>query len=302
MRTVVVSVCLFFFFFKQKTAYEILRSDWSSDVCSSDLAAVLDVDPGHFPVVARGERPFFGSPGTCGHGHGRGAERRNADCFSYLSHHFSPLERAGTARFPGGKYHRLHRKRSPHRRRRPRWRSVGITRQPGIDVTIQHGVDPRAGGLGIEALCGGAVRQREHRHDQTSAVGLLRDADGVVAPENLAPGLPHLPPERGGALPVALAGGPVVIRYALVAIDAGLTGQGIRGNDAVPLRLQRDLAIVLFVLPAVRKDGVPVGADQDVVVVAHAEFAARQRAPGLGALPERIARRVHPGAEGFVAR
>eukprot|EP01047_Picozoa_sp_COSAG01_P126867 COSAG01_NODE_56064_length_321_cov_0.346847_1_plen_74_part_10 len=24
------------FFFKQKTAYEILRSDWSSDVCSSD--------------------------------------------------------------------------------------------------------------------------------------------------------------------------------------------------------------------------------------------------------------------------
>src|SRR6056297_3996075 len=26
-----------FCFFKQKTAYEILRSDWSSDVCSSDL-------------------------------------------------------------------------------------------------------------------------------------------------------------------------------------------------------------------------------------------------------------------------
>ena len=24
--------------FKQKTAYEILRSDWSSDVCSSDLS------------------------------------------------------------------------------------------------------------------------------------------------------------------------------------------------------------------------------------------------------------------------
>ena len=24
-------------FFKQKTAYEIRRSDWSSDVCSSDL-------------------------------------------------------------------------------------------------------------------------------------------------------------------------------------------------------------------------------------------------------------------------
>src|SRR3546814_8999710 len=36
------SVCImypvfFFFFFKQKTAYEMRISDWSSDVCSSDL-------------------------------------------------------------------------------------------------------------------------------------------------------------------------------------------------------------------------------------------------------------------------
>src|ERR687887_2579065 len=29
-----------FFFFKQKTAYEIVSRDWSSDVCSSDLASV----------------------------------------------------------------------------------------------------------------------------------------------------------------------------------------------------------------------------------------------------------------------
>src|SRR3546814_10005081 len=28
----------FFFFFKKKTAYEVRISDWSSDVCSSDLA------------------------------------------------------------------------------------------------------------------------------------------------------------------------------------------------------------------------------------------------------------------------
>ena len=32
-----MSVCVFFFFFKQKTAYEIVSRDWSSDVCSSDL-------------------------------------------------------------------------------------------------------------------------------------------------------------------------------------------------------------------------------------------------------------------------
>src|SRR3546814_3984501 len=33
------SFFLFFFFFKQKTAYEMRISDWSSDVCSSDLLA-----------------------------------------------------------------------------------------------------------------------------------------------------------------------------------------------------------------------------------------------------------------------
>src|SRR3546814_3080284 len=32
---------IFFFFFKQKTAYEMRISDWSSDVCSSDLKTTL---------------------------------------------------------------------------------------------------------------------------------------------------------------------------------------------------------------------------------------------------------------------
>src|SRR3546814_1892503 len=32
-------LCFAFFFFKQKTAYEMRISDWSSDVCSSDLGA-----------------------------------------------------------------------------------------------------------------------------------------------------------------------------------------------------------------------------------------------------------------------
>src|SRR3546814_7046476 len=38
-RTRLVDVCfvMFLFFFKQKTAYEMRISDWSSDVCSSDL-------------------------------------------------------------------------------------------------------------------------------------------------------------------------------------------------------------------------------------------------------------------------
>src|SRR3546814_1748170 len=32
-----------FFFFKQKTAYEMRISDWSSDVCSSDLQMIDDI-------------------------------------------------------------------------------------------------------------------------------------------------------------------------------------------------------------------------------------------------------------------
>src|SRR3546814_5821784 len=34
---------MFFFFFKQKTAYEMRISDWSSDVCSSDLLAFREL-------------------------------------------------------------------------------------------------------------------------------------------------------------------------------------------------------------------------------------------------------------------
>src|SRR3546814_3863575 len=46
-------VCFVFFFFKQKTAYEMRISDWSSDVCSSDLAT----DPGPPPPATSGQPP-----------------------------------------------------------------------------------------------------------------------------------------------------------------------------------------------------------------------------------------------------
>src|SRR3546814_5037557 len=35
--------CFLFFFFKQKTAYDMRISDWSSDVCSSDLGSLMGV-------------------------------------------------------------------------------------------------------------------------------------------------------------------------------------------------------------------------------------------------------------------
>src|SRR3546814_2045412 len=39
-------IVLFVFFFKQKTAYEMRISDWSSDVCSSDLQKSAPRNPG----------------------------------------------------------------------------------------------------------------------------------------------------------------------------------------------------------------------------------------------------------------
>src|SRR3546814_7445468 len=45
-------VLLCFFFFKQKTAYEMRISDWSSDVCSSDLRrAPVRIAPVALPVA-----------------------------------------------------------------------------------------------------------------------------------------------------------------------------------------------------------------------------------------------------------
>src|SRR3546814_4748193 len=48
---IVCIACILFFFFKQKTAYEMRISDWSSDVCSSDL----DQDFGDRPVARDGD-------------------------------------------------------------------------------------------------------------------------------------------------------------------------------------------------------------------------------------------------------
>src|SRR5213082_3616925 len=54
-----------FFFFKQKTAYDIVSGDWSSDVCSSDLAEGRD-------------RPMLRDPGRA-EGLGRVLEHREAE-------------------------------------------------------------------------------------------------------------------------------------------------------------------------------------------------------------------------------
>src|SRR3546814_15269785 len=57
-------MCVFYFFvfFKQKTAYEMRISDWSSDVCSSDLLAVRLLESA-IPVSC----VVAGRPFTTGH-------------------------------------------------------------------------------------------------------------------------------------------------------------------------------------------------------------------------------------------
>src|SRR5213082_2187831 len=53
-----LGVCLFFFF-KQKTAYEIVSGDWSSDVCSSDLPMMVGSDERRYPWMDEGFNTFI---------------------------------------------------------------------------------------------------------------------------------------------------------------------------------------------------------------------------------------------------
>src|SRR3546814_10695098 len=57
-------ICFSFFFFKQKTAYEMRISDWSSDVCSSDL--LDDAVPVHAAGDHEVERAVAPSAGHLG--------------------------------------------------------------------------------------------------------------------------------------------------------------------------------------------------------------------------------------------
>src|SRR3546814_4346271 len=68
-------LCVFgFFFFKQKTAYEMRISDWSSDVCSSDLSTHVT-----------SKRPVFGLAGGV---------QRSGSLFIGTAY-LSPADRAG---------------------------------------------------------------------------------------------------------------------------------------------------------------------------------------------------------------
>src|SRR3546814_16067184 len=54
----ICELCSVFFFFKQKTAYEMRISDWSSDVCSSDLLGLIYGPSADFTLKASWGRSF----------------------------------------------------------------------------------------------------------------------------------------------------------------------------------------------------------------------------------------------------
>src|SRR5213596_4111252 len=75
---------LFFFFFKQKTAYEIRPCDWSSDVCSSDLPL-----PARIRSHAHRQRQSLRA-----RGHSRSEERRvGKECTVLCRSRWSPYHK-----------------------------------------------------------------------------------------------------------------------------------------------------------------------------------------------------------------
>src|SRR3546814_10610099 len=92
---VLVYVVCFFFFFKQKTAYEMRISDWSSDVCSSDLVRChvqqgADIGNEHIVIaVVAGTAP--GEAGLMPACQTRSEERRvGKECVSTCRSRWSP--------------------------------------------------------------------------------------------------------------------------------------------------------------------------------------------------------------------
>src|SRR3546814_2434801 len=80
-RRVVSWLC--FFFFKQKTAYELRISDWSSDVCSSDLHGLrLGAGTRHHRSL---DRPRYRLPG---------ADRSNGRLLRRDLHRYAPCHRS----------------------------------------------------------------------------------------------------------------------------------------------------------------------------------------------------------------
>src|SRR3546814_4338342 len=80
-----------FFCFKQKTAYEMRMSDWSSDVCSSDLHRHHRKDHTEQDAERHGADGHDDGVDQAGHDGGRSEERRvGKECVSTCRSRWSP--------------------------------------------------------------------------------------------------------------------------------------------------------------------------------------------------------------------
>src|SRR3546814_9264545 len=89
-----------FFFFKQKTAYEMRISDWSSDVCSSDLRETPARPPARHRSAVRSLRSpdggraqrAAGGRRAAGQGHGCGLHGDDGQAAARSEEHTSELQ------------------------------------------------------------------------------------------------------------------------------------------------------------------------------------------------------------------
>src|SRR3546814_15891924 len=105
MYSVVCIVFFIFFFFKQKTAYEMRISDWSSDVCSSDLSVFPSLsDLVRIAVIGQELTDIFllaARGPSDGQGRGRrscSARRRLVSAEIWAGHDGAPLDERAVAR------------------------------------------------------------------------------------------------------------------------------------------------------------------------------------------------------------
>src|SRR3546814_2080344 len=84
----IFSVVFFVFFFKQKTAYEMRISDWSSDVCSSDLA-----DRSHGYCIDDNARALLLCCGLAGGPDAPLARRLSSTFAAFIQHGWNPGNR-----------------------------------------------------------------------------------------------------------------------------------------------------------------------------------------------------------------
>src|SRR3546814_1733745 len=86
-----LAVLVVFFFFKQKTAYEMRISDWSSDVCSSDLGAATPLGAAAAALYALRDNMGHGPEDFSGIIQMRSEERRvGKECVSTCRSRWSP--------------------------------------------------------------------------------------------------------------------------------------------------------------------------------------------------------------------